>query len=317
MTTIRLANPTTDYERLAVIISAHQAEAITAEQLREGDASTGTTASDIKQRYVAHAADGTLAAYGIYVREAWRPADFMYIWIAVDVAYTRQGIGTALWLYLRDRALAEGYPAIETEVRTDSPDGLRFAERQGFVVRNHLYESVITLADFEEGALAEVITQVEAGGIRLSSLAGEGNTPEALHKLYVVNRDTVYDIPQRAPYYPPLEDFQREIAGASWFDPAGQFLAIDIATGEYIGMVAVSFNPRTKMMYNQFTGVRPEYRGRGIALALKLLTIRYARQRGAVSIRTHNHSANAPMLAINRKLGYQQGAGHDEMVWQG
>lgn len=39
--------------------------------------------------------------------------------------------------------------------------------------------------------------------------------------------------------------------------------------------------------------------------ALKLLAIRCARRYGAVYIRTHNDSENAPILAINRKLGYQ------------
>ena len=58
-------------------------------------------------------------------------------------------------------------------------------------------------------------------------------------------------------------------------------------------------------MYNMFTGVQRAYRGRGIALALKLLTIRCARSFSARYVRTHNDSENGPMLAINRKLGYQ------------
>jgi len=57
------------------------------------------------------------------------------------------------------------------------------------------------------------------------------------------------------------------------------------------------------------TGVLKEYRGRKIALALKLLAIRFARACGATYIRTNNDSQNAPILAINEKLGYkpQQG----------
>ncbi len=57
------------------------------------------------------------------------------------------------------------------------------------------------------------------------------------------------------------------------------------------------------------TGVVASYRGRKIALALKLLAIRYAWSHGAKTIRTHNDSLNAPMLAINRKLGYQPQSG--------
>ena len=72
-----------------------------------------------------------------------------------------------------------------------------------------------------------------------------------------------------------------------------------------VGLAAVGYFKETNSMYNMMTGVDPAYRGRRIALALKLLTIRLARQYAADYIRTNNDSDNAPMLAINRKLGYQ------------
>jgi hypothetical protein len=53
------------------------------------------------------------------------------------------------------------------------------------------------------------------------------------------------------------------------------------------------------------TGVLKVNRGRHIGRALKLLTIRYARACGAAYIRTNNASHNAPILAVNRSLGYQ------------
>ncbi len=71
-----------------------------------------------------------------------------------------------------------------------------------------------------------------------------------------------------------------------------------------IGLGAVGYFAATNSMYNMITGVHPDYRGRKIALALKLLTLRYAKQAGAAYIRTNNDSENAPMLALNRKLGY-------------
>ena len=53
---------------------------------------------------------------------------------------------------------------------------------------------------------------------------------------------------------------------------------------------------------------------RKIALALKLLSIRAALRWGADYIRTNNDSQNAPMLAINRKLGYVPQPGGYRMV---
>ena len=49
---------------------------------------------------------------------------------------------------------------------------------------------------------------------------------------------------------------------------------------------------------------------RGIATALKLLTVQFAQKQGAYVIRTNNDATNAPMLAINRKLGYKPEPGH-------
>lgn len=52
-------------------------------------------------------------------------------------------------------------------------------------------------------------------------------------------------------------------------------------------------------------GTCAEYRGRGIAQALKIVAWRTARRYGAKYLRTANDSMNAPMLAINRKMGYK------------
>ncbi|HWI63767.1 MAG TPA: GNAT family N-acetyltransferase, partial [Symbiobacteriaceae bacterium] len=58
-------------------------------------------------------------------------------------------------------------------------------------------------------------------------------------------------------------------------------------------------------VYTNNTMVEREYRGRGIALALKLLTIQAALKHGAPYMSTGNDSLNGPMLAVNRKLGYK------------
>lgn len=69
-------------------------------------------------------------------------------------------------------------------------------------------------------------------------------------------------------------------------------------------------------MFTLLTGVAPEYRGRKIAQALKLIAILHGKGLGADSIRTQNDSINAPMLAINRKLGFvrEDGLGHYGLV---
>jgi len=58
------------------------------------------------------------------------------------------------------------------------------------------------------------------------------------------------------------------------------------------------------LVWQQLTAVHREFQGHGIAAALKLRTIAYARMHGFREIRTFNSSRNEPMLAINTKLGF-------------
>ena len=76
----------------------------------------------------------------------------------------------------------------------------------------------------------------------------------------------------------------------------------------------MAYYPERNSAYNAFTGVERDYRGRGLAQALKLLAVRFAQHYGAAYIRTNNDSQNAPMLAVNRKLGYRPEPGKYRLV---
>lgn len=55
---------------------------------------------------------------------------------------------------------------------------------------------------------------------------------------------------------------------------------------------------------NEYRCVAPAYRGRGIAVALKLRAIAWARQQGVRWFYTSSETGNGPMIAINKHLGY-------------
>jgi GNAT superfamily N-acetyltransferase len=60
------------------------------------------------------------------------------------------------------------------------------------------------------------------------------------------------------------------------------------------------------------TGVTRTYRRRGLALALKLRGITYARAHGHPLIRTLNVSSNQSILALNQRLGFRR-----SLAWVG
>jgi len=67
--------------------------------------------------------------------------------------------------------------------------------------------------------------------------------------------------------------------------------------------------------YNLFTGVDKTYRGRKLGQAVKTLALRFAREHLEVNtVKTHHNAINAPMIAIDKKFGYQQTLGKHYMV---
>ena len=54
-----------------------------------------------------------------------------------------------------------------------------------------------------------------------------------------------------------------------------------------------------------FTGTLDEYRGRGLALAAKVAAMRWAAANGITQVAATNDETNAPMLAVNAKLGFR------------
>jgi mycothiol synthase len=79
--------------------------------------------------------------------------------------------------------------------------------------------------------------------------------------------------------------------------------------GRFSGMTEVSYNRKTEpgVVWQGLTGVRRAYQGRGIGKWLKAEMIAYLKEHypGMNEIGTGNATTNAPMLSINRRLGFQ------------
>ena len=139
----------------------------------------------------------------------------------------------------------------------------------------------------------------------------EGTTDENYRKLYKLNTRVADDEPTHdGSAEHNFQSWMSYIAGADWFHPAGQLIAID---GEdYVGLGAIGFYPNGRA-FNAFTGILPDYRGQKLALALKLKGIAFVQSVGGKTIQTGNDSTNAAMLAINDKLGFVRQPGEYRM----
>lgn len=297
---IERANPQRDYAALARFLSAFEPDPISATQIHEWDQ---RLADSIVRRSIVRGGEAAIHGYSVALHSPWEPEGRFYLWVGVEEAQRRQGLGNLLY----EDALRFIRSQHGTEIRTavNEPDaaGLRFAQARGFSITTHTFASTLNLHSFDEGRFAGIVDALERAGIRFFSLADVGDTEEARRQLYDLNYRAVMDDPGSDGSFPPFEQFSPNLDIASWFRAEGQILAAD--GDRYVGLSAVGYFAESNMMYNMITGVDPDYRGRGIAQALKVLTIRYAKACGADYIRTNNNSRNAPMLAINCKLGYQ------------
>jgi len=319
--TLRPAQFPEDYPRIADVLNSFIAEPVSAETLAEQDARIPrkhTLVKDAAGRLIGHCreqvvgvdAAGNVMGWAVAWRAPWTDPGRMWIDVAVDPAVRRQGLGSQLYTWAEGYALEQGAHWLWDYVRDHLAESVAFLERRCFETDGHIFESTLDLPTFDEAPYAGVVDQVRAGGVRFFSLADEpGEATE--RQIYEVHKQSHFDIPAAEEGFPWFEEWRKWNVGDPRVHPDCVLIAAE--GDKVVGSAWLTEIEGTKAMYNQYTGVLREYRGRRIALALKLLSIEVSRRYGAPYVRTNNHSKNGPMLAINRKLGYVPAPGVFEM----
>ena len=84
-------------------------------------------------------------------------------------------------------------------------------------------------------------------------------------------------------------------------------VAIDTATDTVAGYASLMLPPVGRRRYadHDMTAVARAWRGRGVAGALKRATIGWAIRSGLDYLETGNDDSNAPMRAVNQRLGFK------------
>ncbi len=231
-------------------------------------------------------------------------------WLGVLAAHRRRGIGSRLLVPLLAFMRAHGKTV--ATMNTFYPPGHAFLEASGAVLKHRVVENRMRIDGLDADELARWKAQGTAGGA-LHSEIHPGRTPMArLAQLLVPFSDLFNDMPLGELELPPA---RYELDGyANWYrelDRSGGehhlVLLVD-ADGTLAAMCEAHWDPRTPdRLHQRLTGVARVWRGRSLAKAVKAAMLESVRALHPElrTVATYNSEANAPILAINRRLGFE------------
>ena len=137
-------------------------------------------------------------------------------------------------------------------------------------------------------------------GVELRSFAEIGD-PEPIWRV-----DTVasLDIPDDDTWdHMPLAEWTREFWERPTLDRDASMAAV--VEGEVVAITMIHVDSATRRAQNDITGTLSDHRGRGLAHLVKLESLRRVAAKGVTTVFTWNDETNAPMLAVNTRLGYR------------
>jgi len=259
-----------------------------------------------RRHYLAeHEETGQFLGYGSVEQTVYLPRYRLIL--VVGPEWLRRGVGDLLLERLTDDLSGAGAVTVTFRDYESTSEIQAFLKERGFTETTRLLDLRLTVENANVSAFSPAVERLRARGIAISTLREERERdPRYVEKLYSLTSALMLDDPARPPFTPPSYN-ERE--ARLWLElpyvlPDAYFIAKD--GEEYVGVSDLNLVEAVPGgVSHGFTGVRREYRRRGIATALKVCAVEYAARHGFRTIRAFNQPAHAPLLALNEKLGYR------------
>ena len=291
-----------DYPALSVLVNRiYTDHPQTPDEMEEEDLAQGPKA--VFERWVAEE-NGIVVGQYTRNHDLWDYDARTYsFFIDVDPAHQRKGIGKLLYAHMLERIPVSENTRLQTWVRENNERGILFLEDRGFCELMREAISQLDLESWDESAYKGIERRLEKEGITIRTLAELSEDPKRDEKLYDFERATVVDVPGTSSI-PDFATWRKETLERSTLLPDGYFIAVHGDT--YVGSSYLAKFERTDTYYIDYTGVRREYRRRGIATVLKAKGCAYAKAAGCPVIETGNEVNNEAILSINIAMGFRR-----------
>jgi GNAT superfamily N-acetyltransferase len=252
-------------------------------------------------RFVAETG-GQAVGVGTVGRIYMHPPEFPAFWGTLDVLPNarRQGVGEALLIAISREAREAGKNELHIPAIDSRPEGIEFLLHRGFTEYERAKAVELPLTGLSKPSI------VLPAGVDLHTLA---ERPDLVAGVHAVAEEAFSDIPggETPMAAGDLAAFRVRDVDRPSIPKDGFFVATDTLTGQVIGYASLLLLPgqANRKAWHDMTAVLRAWRGRGLARALKHATIGWAIDHGLEILMTGNDINNAPMRAVNARLGYR------------
>lgn len=229
----------------------------------------------------------------------------------VHPMFEDQGIGKALYNALRDDVADTDPISFEAHTASHKARGIRFLEDRNFELKTREYASRLELETFDPKPFQAYLDRVAESEIEfINHDELKGRFPDDwLRRLYDADSEMAMDIPYHEKPEPmPFDLWVKKQENRPNHVPETFLLAMD--GDEIVGLTVLRTSGATKdRLFTGFTAVKRPYRRRGLAMAMKLANLSYAKANFRTDegkppcVMTENEENN-PMYTINERLGF-------------
>lgn len=185
--------------------------------------------------------------------------------------------------------------------------GMSVARAKGYEPFQCETEYVLHVSGFDEAAHAARLAKPADHGIRIVSVRDLAHEPRRDWRIWELDAELFQQIPGEQGARPDFAPWRAQVINRPDFLADGSFVAVDTATGEYVGLTLLFAEPRRGVATIEITGVRASHRRMGLATALKVRSIAWAKQAGLSRVHTYNDTTNEPIRRLNESLGFVAG----------